>query len=128
MSRFRVLQFGLVTALLASGYGVMFTVLDDFRDEYGIAAHWLGAIVGVGFLSSFVAQIFLAPVADRGHARRLVLGGLAMNVAGLLLMAMGTTLPVLLLGRLISGIGVGRITSNADKRSVVTISRASPKS
>lgn len=107
MSRFRVLQFGLMTALLASGYGVMFTVLDDFRDEYGIAAHWLGAIVGVGFLSSFVAQIFLAPVADRGHARRLVLGGLALNVVGLVSMAIGTTLPVLLLGRFISGIGIG---------------------
>lgn len=107
MSRFRVLQFGLMTALLASGYGVMFTVLDDFRDEYGIEAHWLGVIVGIGFLASFVAQVFLAPVADRGHARRLVLGGLALNVVGLLAMAIGTTLPILLLGRFISGIGIG---------------------
>ncbi len=110
-----------MTALMASGYGVMFTVLDDFRDEYGIAAHWLGTIVGVGFLTSFVAQIFLAPVADRGHARRLVLLGLALNVVGLLAMAVGTSLPLLLLGRFVSGIGVGmafpairRIVINAD--------------
>lgn len=107
MSRFRVLQFGLMTAVMASGYGVMFTVLDDFRDEYGIEAHWLGTIVGIGFLSSFVAQVFLAPLADRGHARRMVLVGLVLNVVGLLAMAFGEELSVLLGGRLVSGIGIG---------------------
>ncbi len=116
-----------MTALMASGYGVMFTVLDDFRDEYGIAAHWLGTIVGVGFLTSFVAQIFLAPVADRGHARRLVLLGVGLNVVGLLTMAVGTTLIVLLLGRIVSGVGVGmafpairRIVINADPANLGT--------
>jgi MFS family permease len=110
-----------MTAAMASGYGVMFTVLDDFRDDYGIAAHWLGMIVGIGFLSSFVAQIFLAPVADRGFARQLVLGGLLLNVAGLLTMAFGETLTPLMLGRFVSGIGIGmafpairRIVINAD--------------
>jgi MFS family permease len=110
-----------MTAVMASGYGVMFTVLDDFRDEYGIAAHWLGMIVGVGFLSSFVAQIFLAPIADRGRARQLVLGGLVLNFAGLIAMALGETLLLLLAGRFVSGIGIGmafpairRIVINAD--------------
>ncbi|MEO6571205.1 MAG: MFS transporter [Ilumatobacteraceae bacterium] len=121
MSRVKVLQFGLMTALLASGYGVMFTVLDEFRDEYGIEAQWLGLIVGIGFLSAFVSQVFLAPVADRGHARKLVLAGLVLNVIGLLGMAAGTTLVVLLIARLVSGIGVGmavpavrRIVINGD--------------
>ena len=82
MSRFRVLQFGLLTAVMASGYGVMFTVLDDFRDEYGIREAWLGLIVGIGFLTSFVAQIFLAPAADRGYARRLVTFGMIPEVIG----------------------------------------------
>lgn len=117
----RILTFGLMTALMASGYGVMFTVLDDFRDEYGIAAGWLGLIVGIGFLSSFVAQVFLAPIADRGHARRLVVLGLVLTVVGLLAMALGETVPVLLGARLVMGIGVGmaspavrRIVINAD--------------
>jgi MFS family permease len=116
-----VLLFGLLTATMSSGYGVMFTVLDDFRDEYGIEAHWLGMIVGVGFLSSFVAQIFLAPVADRGFARQLVLVGLLLNVAGLVTMAFGESLSPLLIGRFVSGIGIGmtfpairRIVINAD--------------
>ncbi len=96
-----------MTALLASGYGVMFTVLDDFRDEYGIEAHWLGLIVGIGFLSGFLSQVFLAPVADRGYARRMVLAGLVLNAVGLLGMAAGETLGVLLLARFVSGIGMG---------------------
>ena len=99
-----------MTALLASGYGVMFTVLDDFRDEYGIAEYWLGAVVGVGFLSSFVAQITLAPLADRGHARMLVLGGLVLNVFGLVGMAFGESVGVLLAARFVMGIGIGMAT------------------
>src|SRR5262245_21896672 len=99
-----------MTALLASGYGVMFTVLDDFRDEYGIEEYWLGAVVGVGFLSSFVSQILLAPMADRGHARRLVLAGLLLNVVGLVGMAFGEVVPVLLGARFVMGIGVGMAT------------------
>lgn len=121
MPRSRVLTFGLLTALLASGYGVMFTVLDDFRDEYGIEAHWLGVIVGAGFLASFFAQMFLAPIADRGRARQMVIVGLLLNIVGLIGMAAGETLTVLLSARLVMGIGVGmalpavrRIVINAD--------------
>jgi MFS family permease len=97
----------MMTALLASGYGVMFTVLDDFRDEYGIAAHWLGLIVGIGFLAGFLSQVFIAPIADRGHARHMVMLGLMLNVVGLLGMAAGDTLGVLLIARFVSGIGIG---------------------
>jgi MFS family permease len=114
-----------MTALLASGYGVMFTVLDDFRDEYGIEATWLGMIVGIGFLSSFVAQLFLAPLADRGYARRLVQLGLLLNIVGLVTMAFGQVLVVLLIGRFVSGIGIGmavpavrRIVVNGDPANV----------
>lgn len=107
MSRWRVLQFGVVTGALASGYGVMFTVLDDFRDQYGIEAYWLGLIVGIGFLAAVIAQIFLAPLADRGHARKLVIAGLLLDIVGLLAIGFGTVLWVLLAGRVISGIGMG---------------------
>lgn len=121
MPRIRVLTFGLMTAVLASGYGVMFTVLDDFRDDYGIRAEWLGAIVGVGFFASFVAQIFLAPIADRGHAKSLVIAGLLLNIVGLVGMAIGETVGVLLIARFIMGVGAGgaspavrRIVINGD--------------
>ena len=90
-----VVVFGALTALFASGYGVMFTVLDEFRDQYGISEGALGLIVAMGFLSSFLAQVTLAPLADRGHARLMIVIGMVFNVAGLLGMAFGTTFIVL---------------------------------
>ncbi len=102
-----VLTFGLLTALFAAGYGVMFTMLDDFRDEFGIGPTALGAVVATGFFSSFLAQVLLAPLADRGHARRLVYLGMLLNVVGLVGMAVGTTFPMLVLARLVMGIGAG---------------------
>ena len=79
-----LLTFGLVLGLLAMGYGALFSMLDDIRDEYGVGEAALGAVIGIGFFAGFVSQILIAPFADRGHARLLVYGGIALNVAGLL--------------------------------------------
>jgi MFS transporter, DHA1 family, tetracycline resistance protein len=102
-----VVVFGTLTGLFASGYGVMFTVLDEFRDQYGIGEGALGLIVAMGFLSSFLAQVTLAPLADRGHARVMIVLGMAFNVAGLLGMAYGSSVVVLLTARFVMGVGVG---------------------
>ena len=83
------MTFGLVLALLAMGYGALFSMLDDIRDEYGIGESALGAVIGIGFFAGFLSQILIAPLADRGHARQLVLGGMVLDIAGLLLMAVG---------------------------------------
>jgi MFS family permease len=99
--------FSALSAALASGYGVLFTVVGDYRDEYGISETWLGVLIGAGFISAFVAQIAIAPLADRGHARTLIIIGVLGNVVGLLMMAFGTSLVPLLAGRLVSGIGIG---------------------
>ncbi|HUC33614.1 MAG TPA: MFS transporter [Ilumatobacteraceae bacterium] len=102
-----VLTFGLLTGMFAAGYGVMFTVLDDLRDAYGISEAALGLVVAMGFFTSFFAQLFIAPLADRGHARSLVFIGLVLNVVGLVTMAFGSDIWVLLAGRFVFGIGVG---------------------
>jgi len=95
------------TFFLAASYGVMFTMLDDYRDEYGISESFLGLIVAMGFFSSFIGQLSLAPLADRGHAKRLLVAGFTAQIAGLLLMAYGTTAMLLSSGRLLMGIGAG---------------------
>lgn len=115
-----VFTFGLLTALIAAGYGVMFTVLDDFRDDYGISEGALGLVVATGFFASFVAQVFIAPLADRGHARRLVAIGLTLNIAGMLAMAVSTTLATLLMARLVMGLGAG--TTIPSVRRIVILS------
>jgi MFS family permease len=106
-SRRLVRTLQVATFTLASSYGVMFTMLDDYRDEYGISETFLGLVVAVGFFASFAAQLGLAPLADRGHARRLLVTGFSTLVAGCLLVGFGSTALVIILGRLLMGIGTG---------------------
>lgn len=102
-----LVTFGPLTASLTAGYGVLFSMLDVYRDEYGIGEGALGTVMGVGFFSGFLAQVLIAPYADRGHARRLVLAGMMMNVLGVLLMALATSVVPLMAGRVVTGIGIG---------------------
>jgi len=99
--------FSALSAALAAGYGVLFTIVGDYRDEYGISDTWIGVLIGAGFISAFFAQILIAPLADRGFARRLIILGVLGNVAGLMMMAFGTSLTPILIGRMISGVGIG---------------------
>lgn len=113
-----VLLLQCASGLGAMSYGVMFTVLDDFRDEYGISESKLGLIVGAGFITGFIANIFFASYADKGHAKILIKYGIALQVIGCLVMAFGTTFPVLLMGRFLTGLG-GGVGEPALKRIII---------
>ncbi len=102
-----LLAFGGLAASLVAGYGVLFTIVDDYKTEYGISESAIGGIIGIGFLAGFVSQVAIAPLADCGHARAVVIGGVLLNAAGLVLMAFGTTLLPIIVGRVVSGFGVG---------------------
>ncbi len=110
--------FGGLSAMLAAGYGVLFTIVDEYNTEYGISESQIGYVIGIGFLSGFISQVAIAPYADRGHARKVVVVGVLVSVAGLLLMAIGTTLTPIIIGRVINGIGVGA-ASPAVRRIVI---------
>jgi MFS family permease len=101
-----------MTLLFAIGsssclYGVMFTMLDDFRNNFGIAESGLGFIVGVGFFTSFLGQVSIAPLADRGRAKKLIMIGLGLEIIGCIGMALGDTFIALLIARTIMGLGAG---------------------
>ena len=54
-------RYAALMACLGAGYGVLFTMLDDFRDEYGISESALGAVIGIGFFAGFLSQLVIAP-------------------------------------------------------------------
>lgn len=104
---------------LAAGYGVLFTLVGDYRDDYGISETMVGVIIGIGFIASFVAQTFLGPLGDQGRAKQMIIAGTLANIVGLLLLGFGTTAPVLLIGRVISGLGIGAAIPAAKRMVVV---------
>jgi MFS family permease len=94
-------------AVKSSAYGVMFTMLDDYREQFGINEASLGFVIAIGFFTSFFAQLTIAPLADRGMSRRLIFVGLVLAIVGNFAMAFADSLPELLGARFISGVGLG---------------------
>lgn len=118
-----ILVFAALSASLASGYGVLFTVVGDFRTEYGISEATVGLIIGLGFFAGFLSQVFIAPIGDRGRARQVVGFGVLLNVVGLILIGIGGSVELILLGRFISGIGIGA-ANPAIRRIVILVDPA----
>jgi MFS family permease len=97
----------------------MFTLLDDWRDAYGIAESRLGAIIAIGFYTTFVSQVVIAPIADRGRTRESVILGCGLITIGAAVMAAGSSFAPFFAGRFVSGIGIG-IVLPAMRRVVIT--------
>lgn len=119
-SRVLVWSFSILSACLSAGYGVLFTVVGDYRESYGISEFAIGWIIGIGFIAGFLAQILIAPIGDRGHARTLVLAGVAINAIGLVMMGFGEDATTLTAGRIVSGLAIG--AANPAIRRIVVIS------
>ena len=110
--------FSALSACLSAGYGVLFTVVGDYRDAYNISESMLGWIIGVGFFAGFISQTLIAPIGDRGYAKRLVLIGVVVNAIGLVMMGLGESTPIIMAGRIVSGLAIGA-ASPAIKRIIV---------
>ena len=105
----RLLPYCIVAGSMSLGYGSIYTLLADLRDRYGFSEAQLGLIVAAGFLAGFVAQLALAPLADRGHAALLVRGGIALAMAAMVGSAVARTFWAFLLARLLLGLGSGAV-------------------
>jgi MFS family permease len=103
------LVLALLPGLGSASYGVMFTVLSDFRDKYHISEKMLGLVVSVGFFTSFFSMLVLSRYADRGHAKRLVVMGGVLTAMGSVGMGYGRTTAALLVARALLGIGAGML-------------------
>ena len=94
----------LATASIGVANSVIFSLLSDLQDEYNFANYGLGLIAGTGFLVGFIGQIFLAPLADRGHSKALLIGGLALAVLGSVFFALSSSLIAFVLARAVVGL------------------------
>jgi MFS family permease len=107
-------RFGLgIGVLLACSFAVavsnsmIFAALSDLQDTYGFGGGALGAISAAGFIAALVVQVLVAPLADRGEPKHLVLAGMALAAAGSLLFAVGDNAAVFILARALTGASMG---------------------
>jgi DHA1 family bicyclomycin/chloramphenicol resistance-like MFS transporter len=121
MRGLRSLYLALFT--LTASLGVVFALLASLQDDLGFATSTLGIIAAAAFFSSVVAQLWLAPLADRGHTRVLIIAAVVVAAAASLWFALATTVIELVLARLVAGIGIGAFQPAA--RAIV--SSADPK-
>jgi MFS family permease len=72
---------------VATSNSVIFAALSDLQDTYGFASSGLGLIAGTGFLAGFLVNLFLAPLSDKGFAKRMIMLGMVLGATGSVLLA-----------------------------------------
>ncbi len=95
------------TFLVCSAGGLVFPLLADLQDAHGLPTWGLGAISALYFAGAVGGQLVLAPLADRGHARTLLLAGVGLAVAAMVGFAVAGVLWQFCLARLLSGLAAG---------------------
>ncbi len=92
---------------IAASIGMVFALLAEIQDAHHLSSSTLGVIAAVSFFASVGSQIALAPLADRGHARQLMLGAVALAAVGVMGFAVATTAWQFILARSLSGLAFG---------------------
>ncbi len=95
------------TAVLMASGSVIFTLLPAMQTEIGFPTWGFGLIAGTFFLFSLIAQLTLSRLADSGEAKLLLLSAIVVGVAGLVWMALATSLWQLVAARGLSGFAAG---------------------
>ncbi|MCP3990028.1 MAG: MFS transporter [Actinomycetia bacterium] len=107
LPRALIWSYSLLAACMAAGYGVLFTVVGDYRERYGISEGAIGWIIGIGFIAGFASQILIAPIGDRGRAKAVVLIAVIVNAIGLMMMGFGDDVTTIMAGRIVAGLATG---------------------
>ncbi len=87
--------------------GVIFGLIASLQDALGFANSALGLIAGASFFASFLGQLFLAPLADQGKTKPLLLFSIVLAVLGTLWFALASSVWELTIARALTGLGFG---------------------
>ncbi|HEX7095074.1 MAG TPA: MFS transporter [Acidimicrobiales bacterium] len=101
--------FFLLTAVMSLGYGSVYTLLAQIRDDFGFSDSQVGLIAFAGLGMGFVAQVTLARYADRGHAGAMVRVGVLIAALGMTWTVFATELWQWVAARLLLGLGTGTV-------------------
>lgn len=93
--------------LLSSASFVIFPLIPALQGSLGVSTAEIGYLAAAGFASALIAELLVAPAADRGHARLMAVIGVVMVAASLGLSAVAVEGWQLIAGRAVGGFGFG---------------------
>jgi len=94
--------------LLSSGSFVIFPLIPALQSTLGVSTAEIGYLAAAGFGAALIAELLVAPAADRGHARLMAVGGVLLVAASLALSAAAGAGWQLIAARGLGGFGGGR--------------------
>ncbi|MEN9619835.1 MAG: hypothetical protein RL499_28, partial [Actinomycetota bacterium] len=105
----RLLVPSVVAAMvvLSSASFVIFPLIPALQGSLGVSTAEIGYLAAAGFASALIAELLVAPAADRGHARLMAVIGVIMVAASLGLSAISVEGWQLIIGRAVGGFGFG---------------------
>lgn len=107
--RARLLVPSVVAAMvtLSAASFVIFPLIPSLQSELGVTTAQIGYLAAAGFGAALIAELLVAPAADRGHARLMAIVGVVMVAGSLVLSALATSGLQLIAGRAVGGFGFG---------------------
>ncbi len=93
------------------GLGIIIPVLPVYVESFGISAFSVALLFSAYSLFSFLSAPFLGALSDKIGRRPVLIGSIASTSLGWIIFALGHSLPVLLLGRIIDGLAAGNIST-----------------
>ncbi len=95
-----------MTAVAAGGLAI-FPLFPALQVEHGLPTAALGPVAAAGFLAAMAVELLVGPQADRGHARRMAVAGLAVVAVSLGWFALASTTWGFVGARALAGAGAG---------------------
>lgn len=114
-----LLPYQAVMAVTSAGVGGIVAVLGELRTDLGFSTAGIGMMVAAGFLAGFVAQVTLASLADRGHARRMVVSGVLLALGALVVMSIADHVVTWIVARAVFGFAGGMVVPGVRRAAAV---------
>jgi len=93
--------------LLSGASFVIFPLIPALQGSLGVSTAEIGFLAAAGFAASLVAELLVAPLADRGHARLMAIAGVLLVASSLALSAFAGEGWQLIAARAVGGFGFG---------------------
>ena len=86
----------------------------DIMESWGISRTGLGLVLSASLFGMMIGAVVLSPLADRFGRRTIAAWGLGISGVGMLLAMVSWSIDALLIGRMITGIGIGAILASVN--------------